>query len=59
MSEPTAAQWAEIASRELDRQIDEHEEERWQRRHAARWPTALEYDIHLDGLPVIKGRDHA
>ncbi len=50
MSDPTAAEEQEMAERMLDGQIADYEEEKWQRRNAARWPTAMEYDQHLDGV---------
>lgn len=48
--EMTRDQEEEMADRLLDSQIADYEEERWQRRHAARWPTDFEHAAYLDGI---------
>jgi len=48
--EPTRQQEEEAAGRLLDSQISDYEEEKWARRHAAHWPTDLEYGVYLDRI---------
>ena len=57
--EMTREQEEEMADRLLDGQIADYEEERWQRRHAARWPTAFEYDVHMDRIGPPEEENHA
>ena len=40
----------EMADRLLDSQISDYQEEQWERKHAARWPTAMEYGEYMDRI---------
>ncbi len=48
--ELTRVQEEEAADRLLDAQIDDWQEERWLRRHAAKWPTVFEFGVYMDGV---------